>query len=237
VPLYRCEGKILHEIRNSDFPRVYTDEYEYARPSLGSSYGPAIKNIEGDKSIVAEARQIDFIRQVDHTIGKYLKDGVPLIIAGVDEVLANFKHTTSHGSNIIGEIKGNYAVDALHTLSGLAWEKIKSSMQLENEMLLTKLREGIGKKSAIDGIRDVWAMAKLGRGLSLVVEKDYSCPGFIDPENEAKIYINPPSVKHDFISDAVEEIIRTIANKRGNIIVVENGVLEKYGRIALLLRY
>jgi hypothetical protein len=237
VPLYRCEGRLLHEIRNNDFPKVYTNEYEYAYPSLGSSTGPGIKNVEGDKSVVEEGRQIDFLKQVDKGVGKYLKDNMQLIVAGVDEELANFKHTTSHGKNIIGVIKGNYAVDALQSLSDMAWEKIKISMQENTEHLLNKLAESLGKNSAIDGIRDVWAMTKLGRGLTLLVERDYSCPGFIDPTNEVKLYLNPPSVKHDFVADAVEEIIGVAADKRGDIVVVENGQLEKYGRIALLLRY
>ena len=68
VPLYRCEGRHLEEIRNSDFPTYYKEEYEYAYPSLGSSIGPGLKNVEGDKSIVAEGRQITFLKHVDQSL-------------------------------------------------------------------------------------------------------------------------------------------------------------------------
>lgn len=74
VPLFRCEGRLLHEIRNDDFPKVFSDDYEYAYPSLGNSTGPAIKNIEGDKSIVEEGRQIDFLKKIDKSVNKYLTD-------------------------------------------------------------------------------------------------------------------------------------------------------------------
>ena len=93
------------------------------------------------------------------------------------------------------------------------------------------------KKMAVGGVRDVWAMAKLGKALVIVVEKDYHSGGYVDPSNEVKLYLNPPIAKHQEIADAVEEIISTAIEKKGNIVVVENGKLEKFGRIAVLLRY
>ena len=191
-PCIAAEGRHLQEIRNSDFPTYYKDEYEYAYPSLGSSTGPGMKNVEGDKSIVAEGRQITFLKHVDRTLQKYLKTSMPLIVAGVDEELANFSHATRHSKNIIGLIKGNYAVDALHLLSDLAWEKVNAHIIKSHDAIIKKLEEDIGKKMAIDGIRDVWAMAKLGKGLVLLVEKDYHSAGYVDPSNEVKLYLNPP---------------------------------------------
>lgn len=237
VPLFRCEGRHLQEIRNDDFPKQYSEEYEYAYPSLGSSTGPGIKNVEGEKSIVAEGRQIDFIRQVDHGMEKYLKNNTPLLIAGVDEELANFNHTTRHSKNVIGMIRGNYVVDALHMLSDLAWIKVNEHILKSHNELLNKFKEDIGKNLATDGIRDVWAMAMLGKGLTLLVEKDFHSQGYVDPSNEVKLYLSPPPAKHQTIHDAVEEIIAVVAGKKGNIVVVENGTLETYGRIGLLLRY
>lgn len=237
VPLYRCEGRQIQEIRNDDFPTHYSEEYEYAYPSLGSSTGPGMKNVEGDKSVVAENRQITFLKRVDRSLGKYVKTSTPLIVAGVEEELANFHRTTRHSSNLIGTIKGNYAIDALHMLSELAWEKVSSYVAKLHRDLLNKLEEDLGKNLATDGLRDVWGMTKLGKGLTLVVERDYHSVGYIDPSNEVKLYLNPPVAKHIILPDAVEEIISLVTEKKGNIVVVENGSLERHGRIALLLRY
>ena len=237
VPLYRCEGRHLQEIRNDDFPKYYKDDYEYAYPSLGSSMGPGLKNVEGDKSIVAEGRQITFIKQVDRTLQKYLQTPMPLIVAGVDEELANFSHATHHSKNIIGLIKGNYAVDALHLLSDLAWEKVNAHIIASHDAMIKKLDEDIGKKMAVDGIQDVWAMAKLGKGLTLIVERDYHSVGYVDRSNEVKLYRNPPPMKHQIITDAVEEIISTVIEKKGEIVVVQNGEMQEHGGIGLIQRY
>jgi signal peptidase I len=82
----------------------------------------------------------------------------------------------------------------------------------------------------IDGVRDVWATAKLGKGLTLLVEKDYHAVGYVDPSNEVKLYLNPPLMKHQVITDAVEEIISTVIEKKGDVVVVENGMLEEHER-------
>ncbi len=214
VPLYRCEGRHLQEIRNSDFPAYYKEEYEYAYPSLGSSTGPGLKSVEGDKSIVAEERQVTFLKHIDRTLQKYIKTSMPLIVAGVDEELANFSHTTLHSKNIIGLIKGNYAVDALHLLSEIAWRKVNAHIIESHDEIIKKLQEDIGKNMAIGGIRDVWAMAKLGKALVLVVEKDYHSAGYVDLSNEVKLYLTPPLAKHQFVTDAVEEVISTVIQKK-----------------------
>jgi hypothetical protein len=151
--------------------------------------------------------------------------------------LANFNHTTRNAKNVIGMIRGNYSVDALHMLSDLAWIKVNEHIQKSQTDLLNKFKEDIGKNLATEGIRDVWAMAMLGKGLTLLVEKDFHAQGYIDPSNEVKLYLKPPSAKHQIINDAVEEIIALVARKKGNVVDCENGALETSGRIGLLLRY
>ena len=111
---------------------------------------------------------------------------------------------------------------AIQKTFDLAWEKIKSWIQAEKQQLLQKLTEDIGKQSAAVGISDVWSMSKLGRGHILLVEKDYSCHGYINPENDGILYLNPPSINHSIITDAVEEIVSIVSDRKGDIVVVEN---------------
>src|SRR5688572_18669012 len=73
VRLFKGSGNDLQEIINNDFPKQYTEEYEYARPSIASSSG-ALKDFELDKSILREKRQMSFLKQADDTLNKYIKD-------------------------------------------------------------------------------------------------------------------------------------------------------------------
>lgn len=237
IPLYRCEGRDLHEIRNNDFPQEYAEEYEYAHPSVDSSSSMSLKGFERDKSILKETRQKNFLKHVDDTIDKYLKSEMPLLIAGVEETLSNFEHVTHHLNHVVGKIEGDYAHDALHALSDLAWKKMIEYIKASQNDILLKLQEDIGRRLAVDGIQDVWKSAKEGKGLTLIVEKDYQPTAYVDPANDFKIYLTPPSVEYEIIMDAADDIIELVKEKGGDIVIVENGDLEKYGHIAMSLRY
>ena len=102
---------------------------------------------------------------------------------------------------------------------------------------LKNWRKTLGKKWLLTGYVMCGQWQNWAKALVLLVEKDYHSVGYVDPSNEVKLYLNPPLGKHQVITDAVEEIISTVIEKKGDIVVVENGMLEKYGRIALLLRY
>ncbi|WP_276370925.1 hypothetical protein [Chryseolinea sp. H1M3-3] len=237
VPLFKCQGWDLQEIRNDDFPKQYSEEYEYARPSITNDSSSGLKSYERDKSILQETRQIAFIKQVDEAIDKYIKGDVPLLVAGVEEQLANFEHVTHHRENVIGKIRGNYEYDALHPLSELAWSKMKEYIRSSQKETLQKLQEAFGKNLATDGIRDVWKAANEGKGLTLLVEKDYQEAAYKDPGNDTRIYLSPPAGNYEIISDAVDDLIEIVNEKGGEIVIVENGELEKNGRVAMLLRY
>jgi hypothetical protein len=49
--------------------------------------------------------------------------------------------------------------------------------------------------------------------------------------------LSPPAEVHEILDDAVERVIKTVLEKDGEVIITENGVLDKFEKIALLLRY
>ena len=237
IRLLKGEGQDLQEITNNDFPRTYVEEYEYARPSLGSSSGNGLKDFERDKSILQHIRQNSFLKKADDAVDKYLKSDIPLFVAGVGEQIANYEHVTHHLSNIAGKISGNYDHDAVHPLAEIAWKKMQGSIKASHWKMLIQLQESVGRGLAADGICDVWMAAHEGKGLTLLVEKDYQIAVYADPTDMSKVFLNPPSGKYEIITDAVEKVTETVIEKGGNIVIVENDELENYNRIALLLRY
>ena len=237
IPLYRGEGSNLHEIRNNDFPKQYEDEYEYVRPSLGKLPSPGLKSFDGDKSIVQETRHIAFLKQVDEAMDKYVRKDIPLLVAGTTEQLANFENISQHVPQLVGKINGNYAHDAVHTLSDLAWQNITAYIKNSHGNILLKLQEDIGKGLAIDGIRNAWKAAKEGKAATLLVEKDYQASAYVETADESRIHLSPPAGAYEIITDVVDDIIEIVHEKGGKIVIVENGELENYSHIAVLQRY
>lgn len=234
--LFKGRGRDLQEIINSDFPKQYIEEYEYARPSIGSSSG-TLKDFERDKSILQEARQRSFLKQADDTLKKYLKSDTPLFVAGVGEEVANFEHVSHHVKKIAGKIAGNYDIDAVHPLAESAWEQIKKIITASQEAMVLKLREAFGKQLAVDGIRNVWTAAKEGKGLTLLLEKDYQVTGYCDPLNDSHLYLTHPPGKYDVITDAADDVIEVVKEKGGNVVIVENDQLKDFEHVAMILRY
>lgn len=237
VRLFKGSGRDLQEITNSDFPKQYKEEYEYARPTVGSSSSPGLKAFERDKSIVQQTRMKAFFMQADDTLNKYLKEETPLFVAGVSEELVNYEHISHHAKQIAGKIAGNYDIDAVHPLAEDAWAQIKNEIKTSHAELLVKLQEDFGKRMAVDGVRNVWKAAKEGKGLTLLLEKDYQVRAFQDPLNDSQIFLTPPVGKYDIIVDAPDDIIETVEEKGGNVAILENGDLKNFDRIAMILRY
>lgn len=237
IRLFKGSGRDLQEVINNDFPQQYVEEYEYERPSLGSSSGSSLKAFERDKSIVQENREKVFFRKADTILNKYLKEDTRLFIAGVTEAIANFRESSHHLKNFAGTIEGNFDLDALHPLAETTWQKIQDTIRSENQALLMKLQKYIGRQLAVEGILDVWRTAKEGKGLTLLVEKDYQVTAYQHADDPSAISLSPPAGKYELVIDAADDVIETVMENGGSVTILENGELQNFNHIALLLRY
>lgn len=66
----------------------------------------------------------------------------------------------------------------------------------------------------------VWKAAKEGKGFSMLVEKEYNGSAIVTQE-----------------VDPVNEIMSTVLEKNGKVVIVEKDVLKDFKRIALINRY
>jgi hypothetical protein len=237
VRLFKGSGHDLQEIINSDFPKKYVEEYEYERPSIGSSSSSSLKSFERDKSALEDIRISDFFRHADHSLTKYIKDKDYLFVAGVEEELADFDRITRHLPNVAGKIPGNYDVDAVHPLAQTAWNIMKEKVRTTQSKLLERLDEDMGRDLALDGIRNVWQAAREGKGRILFVEKDYHEVGYVHPSEPDHLFLTPPISDYEIISDVANDIIRIVQEKGGEVKIMENGDLKDHDHIAMLLRY
>jgi hypothetical protein len=237
IRLFKGSGRDLQEVINNDFPKKYIEEYEYARPSIGSPSSPGLKSYERDKSVMEEKRAVDFFRMADNSLNKYIKGDTLLFIAGVEEELADFDRVTNHLQNIAGKIKGNFDVDATHPLAETAWNLMKEEVNASHKELLERLKEEIGADLAVDGVREVWHAAQEGRGLMLILEKDYQVVGYTQPSNPDHLFLSPPAGEYNIIQDVANNITKMVLEKGGGIQIVENNDLSAHDHIAMLLRY
>jgi hypothetical protein len=121
--LFSGKGKELREVQNEDFPCDFSDNYEYTKPSRGTSFGSrTLKEYEHEKSLLQEIRLIDFLRNKEALIAKYLKAHMPLLLTGGNKEMADYMQVTEHQKNIVAKITGNYNFNGDIQLAEHAWQ-------------------------------------------------------------------------------------------------------------------
>lgn len=240
--LYNGRLNTVIEITDKDFPVKNSDEYEYNRPSRGSSYAgySNVKEFEKDKSVTEEIRLKSFFRKTDELLHNYLNVDTPIIAAGDNKDLVYFSEVSRHDQNIACNIPGNYTTYSEHELGSLTWKAMKLFLDNKKEKLTRDMREQIGAGGPGipgDAIGDLWRAALDGRGYKLFVEKDHSLTGYVSDNNEYELYLQPPKHAYTIVPDIVNRIIELVIEKDGEVILVENDALRDHMRMALITRY
>ncbi len=237
VSLYSASGNELMEIRDGFFPAHYEEEYEYARPSLGTSFGKSLKAFEKDKSIVNKARVESFYKEAGNQLTTYLnRNSMPLLISGTKKHIADFYSATHLKEKVAAEISGSFSDKNFFDLRTKAWNGYVKFNQAKAKVKIKELEEKDTPHKLAKGIQEVWQASHEGRGLHLMVEKDYFCKSYLR-DGDPVLYLNPPKVKYTLVPDAVDEIIETVLEKGGRIEFMEERALKRFDSIALLLRY
>lgn len=226
----------LEEINNDNFPRKNNDEYEYAKPSAGSSHAgyAHVKAFEKDKSEIEQTRLKKMFREADRCLSEYLTGKTPLVLCGPERDISLYKFVTKHEANIIGAMSDNYRNTQKHDMEQLAWLQVRSYFDRQKLVLIKDLKEKIGTGHAVFGIEPVWAAAREGKGLKLLVEKDYLSNALINVNGSLMHFT---ATKNEKGPDILNEIITTVIEKNGKVIIIENGGLKDYNKIGLITRY
>jgi hypothetical protein len=235
------EGRFdhLHEITDHHFPKKYVDDYIYASPardtsSVGNAY---VRVIERDKSQLEEIRYQHFAAEVGEILKDYLMNDTPLILAGAKKDLSYFKSATHNRLHGIGEIPGNYFHTGVKELGDLSWELLRPYLDQATQKRVGEFKEKIGQGLAVTGMPEIWKAAGEGRGLELLVEKDFSQPGFLINTDPGHLHLSPPKEPHRILADAVDDLMECVLEKNGQVTFLENDSFRDYQRIALITRY
>lgn len=236
--LYGGVVDALEEVVDKNFPMAFGQAYEYNRPSRASSYtGNALtKGFERDKSQLEELHYEGLLKGMDDVLNSYLLEDIPLLVAGAQKDVAYFKKITRH-LHTAGELEGNYAYRPLNELGALSWELMKKYLDQEKQLLVELWKERVGQGHGVSGLTTCWKAANEGKGYKLLVEKDFSVPGYLIKEDDSRLYLEPPNVSHTVLPDAVNALMEMVLDKGGQVIPLENGTLLTHGGVVMITRY
>ncbi len=226
--LYEGLRDTLIEVQEEGFPLVHTG------PG-GSGALPGGAGVS--RSAYRDERHRQFFRQVDETLKVFMRDDpLPLALVGVDRYLAFFDQVTSHKSAIVTTVTGSHDKTPAHELAKIVWPMVKANYAAERQQTLQELDRAVSERRVVSTVGEVWRLANEGRARLLAVEEDYHVPARLDPSGTHLIPVDD-ATEPGVIDDAVDEIIETVMNKGGQVRFMDNGQLDRYSRIAVILRY
>ena len=223
IRLFRGVMDHSEEIEDNDFPMEMNDDYEYSKPGQSSSNAgyAHVKGFEKDKSEVRHIRLAKAYRQADRCLSKYLvRKEIPLLLCGTRRDMSLFKSVTNQLDHIAGLIINNQQHASKHDMDIAAWDQIKSFTDQQKSKLVDEFKEKLGAGLAVYGMEVVWKTAGEGKAFKMLVEKECRRNALITPER-----------------DTVNEIMNTVLEKNGKVVIVEKDALKDFKRIALLNRY
>jgi hypothetical protein len=118
----------------------------------------------------------------------------------------------------------------------LIWPEVKRSMAEKRKEVFASLDEATGKKRLVTGIEEVWKLAFQSRGELLVVEEEYHQAAQIN-HNGNFITLSSDHRLPDTTDDLVDDIAEKVLSTGGKVVFTENGSLQIYDNIALILKY
>jgi hypothetical protein len=225
--LYSATREHLTEVRAGGFPMRHNG------PG-GETVLPGGQGI--NTSAYRDERHRQFFRDVHSALSALTADDpLPLALAGVDRYLAFFREEAGAG-DIIATLPGNFDHLTAHDLGREIWPVVADGFGARRRVVLEELAAELGAHRVASGLSDIWPLAALGNGKTLVVEDGYHQPARINEARQLDLNIDDPQAP-DVMDDAVDEVITAVLAKGGQVVFVEDGSLAYHNRIALMLRY
>jgi hypothetical protein len=229
----------LEEVVSEAFPLPYEDDYLYQPSTPGASFSGSAhtKSFEKDKHGLEKVRFEKFLHQVDEMIHDYFKTDEVMVLCGVKRHTSAFMNRTAHAAKIISVINGNYDWFSRADMGAMTWPHVHAFIHEKMLDEISDYEEKIGEGLAEEGMLPVWEAAVSGRGLTMLVEKDFAVKGYVDARDAYQLSLKPPKRKHRVLENAVNELAGIVGEKKGKVVFVENGMLRHHHQIALVTRY
>ena len=178
------------------------------------------------------------LHHVDDSLDMILKhDRLPVFVMGTEKLAGQFKNITKNNEAIIEYVHGDYEECSLEDLKKLLEPHIPDWQKIKQENLLQQLKEAESKNKLSVGMEDVCHEVINRRGRLLLLGKQYLYDTNLLVSGELSYKTAEPYNKFSCIKNPIDEMIEKVLENGGDVELVSNGFLEKYGQIALIKNY
>jgi len=165
------------------------------------------------------------LQRADHHFAHYYtQDPLGVIVIGTKRDQDMFASLTAFSSMIIGTADGDHSATSTRDLGRIVWPIVKAVMANAGEKVERDLAAATRAHNVAVGIDAVVKAVDAGVGATFLVEDSYQ----VVPDKSSSLV--------DDIDNVVDVVIDKVLALGGNVIFVENGLLNKFQSAALILR-
>ncbi|MGZ3950723.1 MAG: YbhB/YbcL family Raf kinase inhibitor-like protein [Flavisolibacter sp.] len=238
IRLYSGKLNQLAEVKNKDLPMFFEEELE--DPSLINSFfarNSYTRSFDKTMNEIVKLRHQNLIHKTDELLHSYLENTEALILCGTRKYLSEFMNNTKHADKVISILYGNYNRFTELDFSDMVWPILRTHIEQEMTNEIADYDFKMGEGTTEEGINRVWDAILSDRGQTLLLEKNFEIEGYVVEQEPTRLYLHPPQIPYSVLPDAVDELIKIALNKDVKIVFVEDTMLNRHMRIALVTKF
>lgn len=165
------------------------------------------------------------MQRVDHHFAHYYgQEPLGVVIAGTRRNQVMFSSLTQYEGMIIGQTTGEHSSTSMSDLANIVWPVVKRVMAGAGQKVERELENAAREHNLAVGIEAIVQSVDSGVGATLMVEEGYR--------------VTPPASLslEDDTDNVVDVVIDKVLALGGNVVFVEDRILNKFQSIALILR-
>lgn len=238
IQLFACTQDKIEEVPTDDLPQslqeiIKYDDFEaQLQHHSGGGTGQAVYHGHADEGFDKKKQIREFCHRLGSELNNLLQDTKrPLLVAGVDYIVAMFQQECQYAGLMDDSLHGNFEHLHPHELHQKSLELVSPVLTQEKEQALKQLQE-IGHTGRVSTqSKEIAESAKLSRVGTLFVLKEEQQA---EPDSPPKVkLVNQDTPWAETINEAV---IETYLNG-GDIYTVSAESLEEDTELAAIMRY
>lgn len=179
-----------------------------------------------------------FLKQADNGLAQLLNmyQG-PVFVMGTVKTIGHFKQITRNAARIVDYIPGNFEEKTDYELQTIMQPYLTNWKQVRQKSILKMVDDAMNKKKLVYGMQSVWKAAAQKQGRLLIVEKGYHFEAEHTDVSSGIREVDKENTTAFYIKDAIDDVIEKVLLSGGSVEFVEDGMLNDYGKIALVEYY
>jgi hypothetical protein len=206
--------------------------------SPSGANGPVASHGQGDSNRAGREERLQYFRIIDNMIAtsKEVDSAMPVIIAGTDSEVGDYRHMSKLANLIQNYVQGNHTTTTLQDLAVRAWPIVQSEIIAKRAVeAVDQLNEKVGIQQSSYDYKDMTEAADMGRVKTLLVGITRKTTDTVSDAVQTAVPILTFAKLYEY--EHIAELVKKVLAQGGTILGVGNELMPAKVPVAAIYRY